>query len=103
MKNKTNNLNSVLESIVSQYFGDFPLDATEEKSKKEQKPILEKQEAPKKQIDLEQTDKKEEIDPNVFLESLREDFFTMLNTTKRIEEKKEISNELEDIAKTFFN
>lgn len=103
MKKKTNNLNSVLESIVNQYFGDFPLDVTEEKSKKEQKPILEKQEAPKKQIDTEPTEKKEEIDPNTFLESLREDFFTMLNTTKKIEEKKELSNELEEIAKTFFN
>ena len=100
MKKKTNNLNSVLESIVNQYFGDFSLENANEK---EQKPILEKQEAPKKQIDEEPKTEKEQMDPNTFLESLREDFFTMLNTTKKIEEKKELSNELEDIAKTFFN
>ena len=101
MKKKTNNLNSVLESIVNQYFGDFSLKTKEtEKTEKEQKPILEKKETPKPQAEIETVIK--EIDPNVFLESLREDFFTMLNTTKRIEEKKEISNQLEDIAKTFF-
>ena len=106
MKKKTNNLNSILENIVNQYFGDFSLETEEnEKTKKEQKPIVEKKETIKTQTKAEDnvTDKTEEnIDPNVFLESLREDFFNMLNTTKKIEEKKELSSQLEDIAKTFF-
>ena len=90
MKKKTNNLNSVLENIVNQYFGDFSIEENKkEKIKIEQEPIVKE-------------DKKEDIDPNTFLESLREDFFNMLNTTKKIEEKKELSSELEDIAKTFF-
>jgi hypothetical protein len=103
MKKKTNNLNYVLEDIVNQYFGDFSLEENK-KEKIEQKPIVEITEQKQKSEKAENKDenKNEEIDPNVFLESLREDFFIMLNTTKRIEEKKEISNQLEDIAKTFF-
>ena len=92
MKKKTNNLNSILENIVNQYFGDFSLPENEIKEEIKETPIVEKEE--KKE--------EEKIDPNTFLESLKEDFFIMLNTTKKIEEKKEISNELEDIAKTFF-
>ncbi len=90
MKKKTNNLNSVLENIVNQYFGDFSLQENKKEEIKET-PIVEKTE-----------EKKEAIDPNTFLESLKEEFFVMLNTTKKIEEKKELSSELEDIAKTFF-
>lgn len=107
MKKKTNNLNSILENIVNQYFGDFSLENVKseklekpEKSKKEKKPILEKKETLKDQVEAEI--KNNEVDPSMFLESLREDFFNMLNTTKNIEEKKELSDELEDIAKTFF-
>jgi hypothetical protein len=101
MKKKTNNLNSVLENIVNQYFGDFSLEKNENEKKE---PIVEEKEKKAPIVEQkEQTENKfEKTDPNMFLESLREDFFAMLNTTKKIEEKKELSNHLEDLAKTFF-
>jgi hypothetical protein len=102
MKKKTNNLNSVLENIVNQYFGDFSLQENKKEEIKETS-IVEKTEEKKETPIVEKTEeKKEAIDPNTFLESLKEEFFVMLNTTKKIEEKKELSSELEDIAKTFF-
>jgi hypothetical protein len=97
---KKNNLNNILEQIVNQYFGDFSLKETEEKNIITPKmPIKEiKEETKEENVD---TSKKTE-DQEILLESLREDFFAMLNTTKKIEEKKELSNELEEMAKTFF-
>lgn len=107
---KKNNLNHILEEIVNQYFGDFGLEKTsdkiiseesqkaETKKTKKQKPV----EEIKTETLVNEEEKKISPDQQLMLESLKEDFFNMLNTTKKIEEKKELSDELENIAKTFF-
>lgn len=106
---KKNNLNHILEEIVNQYFGDFGLEKTsdkiiseevktESKKTKKQKPV----EAIKTEVLVNEEEKKISPDQQIMLESLKEDLFAMLNTTKKIEEKKELSDELENIAKTFF-
>ena len=104
---KKNNLNNILEEIVNQYFGDFGLEKTETKETIIEKPIMETKKPKQKEI-IETRNKEDEKelskeDHQLMLESLKEDFFTMLNTTKKIEEKKDLSDELENIAKTFFN
>lgn len=107
---KKNNLNHILEEIVNQYFGDFGIEKTSEiifseesqktetKKTKKQKPV----EEIKAETMINEEEKKISPDQQLMLESLKEDFFNMLNTTKKIEEKKELSDELENIAKTFF-
>lgn len=108
---KKNNLNHILEEIVNQYFGDFGLEKTSNKiileEVNESKKIKTKKLKNDKKIEpnmaTNEEEKKISSDQQFMLESLREDFFVMLNTTKKIEEKKELSDELENIAKTFFN
>lgn len=100
---KKNNLNKIFEEIVNQYLGDFSLEKEKRNDSIIEKPIMET----KKQKEIiEAKDSEKELskeDHQLMLESLKEDFFTMLNTTKKIEEKKDLSDELENIAKTFFN
>ncbi len=98
MKKKTNknNLNFILEEMVKEYLGDMSVIPEPDKVS----------EIPEKKIETETIQeeiKNEKVDPSVFIESLREDFFNMLKTTKKIEEKKDLSDELENIAKAFFN
>jgi hypothetical protein len=98
MKKKTNknNLNFILEEMVKEYLGDMSVIPESDKVS----------EVPEKKIETETIQeeiKNEKVDPSVFIESLREDFFNMLKTTKKIEEKKDLSDQLEDIAKAFFN
>jgi hypothetical protein len=98
MKKKTNknNLNFILEEMVKEYLGDMSVIPEPDKVS----------ETPEKKIETETIQeeiKNEKVDPSVFIESLREDFFNMLKTTKKIEEKKDLSDQLEDIAKAFFN
>jgi len=98
MKKKTNknNLNFILEEMVKEYLGDMSVITEPDKVS----------EIPEKKIETETIQeeiKNEKVDPSVFIESLREDFFNMLKTTKKIEEKKDLSDELENIAKAFFN
>lgn len=99
---KKNNLNKIFEEIVNQYLGDFSLEKNESVI---EKPIMETKNQKEMIKEMIKENEKElsKEDHQLMLESLKEDFFTMLNTTKKIEEKKDLSDELENIAKTFFN
>lgn len=102
---KKNNLNKIFEEIVNQYLGDFSLEKEKKNESIIEKPIFETKKPKQKEIIETKNEEKElsKEDHQLMLESLKQDFFTMLNTTKKIEEKKDLSDELENIAKTFFN
>jgi hypothetical protein len=95
---KKNKLNNILEEIVNQYLGDFSIENSEIKTE-----ISESNKQPEiasiKNDDEKEIDKADHL---LMLESLKDDFFNMLSTTKKLEEKKDLSDQLEDIAKTFF-
>jgi hypothetical protein len=95
---KKNKLNNILEEIVNQYLGDFSIEKPEIKTE------ISESEKEIEIISVENDDEKEidKTDHVLMLESLRYDFFNMLNTTKKLEEKKDLSDQLEDIAKNFF-